>query len=204
MAMDIDGPPHHRADRTRGKEEYVRRIRELRDKAQLTQKQLAEILRVGRGAVARWELGKREPEERNYSALADFAGARGLRELRDFFRSRTGRRRRRREESDAQRYLLAVEKDAAKGQSEAEFLLRLSQMDRDLYYKKVVLAIDSARRDPEDAVVLALIAGSLEEAWRVARLQLGRLCRDKKNEEARLRRELEAVERATPEEWQRK
>jgi transcriptional regulator with XRE-family HTH domain len=191
MTMDIDGPSDHRADRTRGKEDYVGKIRQLRDKAGFTQKQLAEQLKVGRGAVARWELGDREPDERNYLALAAFAQDRGLRELGDFFRARTERRRNRREQNYAERYLTAVEKDAAKGLAGAQLLLQLSRMDRSKYYGKLILGLSRARTDPDKEGSLALAAANIREAWRVTMLQLGRLCRDKRNEEARLRAELE-------------
>jgi transcriptional regulator with XRE-family HTH domain len=182
----------------------VLKIRELRRKAELTQKQFADQLKVGRGAVARWELGEREPEERSYSALANLAKERGLPELRDFFRSRTGRRRRSREERDAVRYLAAVEKDAIDGQEEARYLLELCQLSQAAYHRKVALAINRARTSAEGAEALVLIARTFEEAWRVATLQLGRMCRDKKNEEARLRSDLEAVESLSPQEWGRK
>jgi transcriptional regulator with XRE-family HTH domain len=177
----------------------------LREKASLTQKQLAEILKVGRGAVARWELGGREPEDRNYSALADVAKERDLSELEDFFHSRSERRRHSREENEAMRYLAAVEKDAANGQKDARRLLRLCELPQLVYYKQITDEIDRARAASAEAVnALVLITRLFEEAWRVTTLQLGRMCRDKKNAEARLRSDLEALERASPQNWQRR
>jgi transcriptional regulator with XRE-family HTH domain len=47
------------------------RLRELRTEAGLTQGELAEKAGVKRGAIARWELGTREPSWSNVVALAD-------------------------------------------------------------------------------------------------------------------------------------
>jgi transcriptional regulator with XRE-family HTH domain len=202
--MDTHGPSDHRAGRTRRREEYAQKIYQLRDKLDLTQKQLAEHLKVGRGAVARWELGEREPEDRNYSALAKLAEERKLFELEGFFWSRTGRRRRSREENDAVRYLAAVEREAADGQKEARYLLELCELPRYAYYRKVMLAVDRMRAGPAGADTLLFVAQKFEEAWRVTTLQLGRMCRDKRSEEARLRSNLEKLEKASPQQWERK
>jgi DNA-binding XRE family transcriptional regulator len=53
---------------------FPARLRELRETAGLTQGQLAERAGVQRGAVARWELGTREPSWSNVVALAGALG----------------------------------------------------------------------------------------------------------------------------------
>ena len=53
---------------------FAARLRELRVAARLTQGQLAEKAGVKRGAIARWELGTREPSWSNVVALADALG----------------------------------------------------------------------------------------------------------------------------------
>jgi transcriptional regulator with XRE-family HTH domain len=53
---------------------FPARLRELRSQAGLTQEQLADKAGVKRGAIARWELGKREPSWSNVIALADALG----------------------------------------------------------------------------------------------------------------------------------
>jgi transcriptional regulator with XRE-family HTH domain len=50
------------------------RLRELREKAGLTQTQLADVAGVRRGAIARWERGDREPGWSNILALANALG----------------------------------------------------------------------------------------------------------------------------------
>jgi transcriptional regulator with XRE-family HTH domain len=50
---------------------FAERLRELRNRAGLTQEQLAERAGVKRDAVARWERGTREPSWSNVVALAD-------------------------------------------------------------------------------------------------------------------------------------
>jgi transcriptional regulator with XRE-family HTH domain len=55
-------------------EGFGARLRELREKAGLTQEDLAERAGVKRGAVARWESGAREPSWGNIVALADALG----------------------------------------------------------------------------------------------------------------------------------
>ncbi len=55
-------------------EHFAGRLRELRDRAGLTQDQLAEKAGVKRDAVARWERKIREPSWSNVIALADALG----------------------------------------------------------------------------------------------------------------------------------
>jgi transcriptional regulator with XRE-family HTH domain len=50
------------------------RLRELRERAGLTQEQLADRAGVKRDAVARWESGRREPGWSSVLALADALG----------------------------------------------------------------------------------------------------------------------------------
>jgi transcriptional regulator with XRE-family HTH domain len=50
------------------------RLKELREKAGLTQTELAEKVGVKRDAVARWEAGAREPGWSNVVALAEALG----------------------------------------------------------------------------------------------------------------------------------
>src|SRR5215468_3371955 len=53
---------------------FAGRLRELRCEAGLTQEQLAEKVGVKRGAIARWELGAREPSWSNVVALIKALG----------------------------------------------------------------------------------------------------------------------------------
>jgi DNA-binding XRE family transcriptional regulator len=53
---------------------FAGRLRELREKAGLTQEQLAERAGVKRDAVARWESGRREPGWSNVLALCAALG----------------------------------------------------------------------------------------------------------------------------------
>ena len=49
---------------------YNLRLRELRERQSLSQRQVAEQLKVTPGAVARWELGDNKPTMDNLLALA--------------------------------------------------------------------------------------------------------------------------------------
>jgi transcriptional regulator with XRE-family HTH domain len=55
-------------------ERFAARLRELRAEAGWTQDQLAEKTGVKRGAIARWELGTREPTWCNVVSLAEALG----------------------------------------------------------------------------------------------------------------------------------
>lgn len=50
------------------------RLRELRERAGLTQQQLADRVKVTRDAVARWEAGRREPSLSNALAIVKALG----------------------------------------------------------------------------------------------------------------------------------
>lgn len=53
---------------------FAERLRFLRKKKKLSQVVLAERLGVANGTVAMWELGKREPDMKMCSRIADFFG----------------------------------------------------------------------------------------------------------------------------------
>lgn len=50
------------------------KIRELREKRGLSQKQLADALGIDQSAIARWETGANEPTAFNVRRLADILG----------------------------------------------------------------------------------------------------------------------------------
>lgn len=55
------------------KPDYARAVRDLRDDMKLTQARFADLVQVQLNTVARWESGKREPEEANYMRLERLA-----------------------------------------------------------------------------------------------------------------------------------
>jgi transcriptional regulator with XRE-family HTH domain len=179
-------------------------IREIRRQSKLTQKQLAERLKVTRGAVARWENGSHDPKEENYIALSDLAYEQGLSALGGFFRSMVGARKLVREEILAERYLKAVEKEAASGFRPARSLLEFSRMEPTEYYRKVLDAMNHALANLKESDSLIVIAQRFEEAWRVTTLRLGHQCRMKKQEIARLRNASAGLEKSSAREWDQK
>lgn len=53
---------------------YAERIRELRQRARLTQQQLGEQLGVSAVAVGKWERGQTQPDIRSLTRMADIFG----------------------------------------------------------------------------------------------------------------------------------
>ena len=51
-----------------------RRIMQLRKEQNMTQKKLANILKVTRGTISMWEIGQRQPGPDTLQKLADFFG----------------------------------------------------------------------------------------------------------------------------------
>ena len=115
--------------------EYSRRIAALRTEIlQLTQPEFAKALRLRRGAVARWETGDREPSQRSYTALAEFAERRGVKEDAEFFRRQIHRKDVERHiaqwNAGVRHYVAALRALAAAGNAEANRLIKLSRLDR--------------------------------------------------------------------------
>ncbi|NLB52051.1 MAG: helix-turn-helix transcriptional regulator [Syntrophomonadaceae bacterium] len=50
------------------------RLKELRKKAELTQRELAGLLGVAQNTISQWELGEREPDNDTLKSLAKFFG----------------------------------------------------------------------------------------------------------------------------------
>ena len=53
---------------------FVKRLKSLREKKQLSQKELASHIGVARATVASWETGRREPDYETAKILAEFFG----------------------------------------------------------------------------------------------------------------------------------
>lgn len=51
---------------------FSEQLRNLRKRADLTQKEFAQMLNVAVGTVGMWEIGKREPDFKTVNRIADF------------------------------------------------------------------------------------------------------------------------------------
>ena len=92
--------------------EFALKIREMREKCNLTQPSFGAELGTTRGGVAKWEAADREPGADSYRALALFARRRSLTDYEKFFSARVWEAVRdlehKLDEADARRFYLAI------------------------------------------------------------------------------------------------
>ena len=56
----------------KGIETFMNRIKELRQQKQLDQKDLAQIMQIGKGSISNWEVGRTEPSVEYLIKLANY------------------------------------------------------------------------------------------------------------------------------------
>ena len=158
---------------------YASQIRELRTAVALSQPDFGKELNVKRGAIAQWEAGTREPRDRNYRSLAEFATKRNLLWFTEFFRSqalikqweRSGGARRRHEAAFAERRLSAEKRLAAMGNQGAKRLFGLSEMDRATYRAHFLELINKEISELKTWHFSDVLDKFADEAWLVERLR---------------------------------
>jgi transcriptional regulator with XRE-family HTH domain len=141
---------------------------------------MAQELGTTNVTIARWEAGVRRPNERNWTALADLAGKKGLMSLGLFFtrEAEKGKAKpsERLKEKNAIRDLDFREYFAAAGEEESEKVLRLSKRSTVDYAREVGEQIAKARALKNGAFAVEL--GKItDEASDVKRVREGRVAR---------------------------
>jgi DNA-binding transcriptional regulator YiaG len=157
-------------------------VRQLREKTRLTQPQLAAGLGVRRGAVARWELGTREPGKMSLMALSILAAKKHFPELSLFFAREGHQRKLAANRADAKELLIGelhfAEYMAAAGDEEYRRLVDLSRLDPVDYGRTVAEKIAALPKDLGAAATGAESLQIISEARNVEDLRAARELRN--------------------------
>jgi transcriptional regulator with XRE-family HTH domain len=158
--------------------DYARQILAFRKRLQMTQPQLAEALKMKRGAIAQWEGGVREPKLDSYVELTELASQRGLSDFLTFFGAQMGRKMdqalERREKKRGRLILADMRRRAAAGDEKAKHLLELSEMDHLTFHRLEDERLAEAKRRLENGEYAVFSDEIAEERYHVAALRLGR------------------------------